>query len=177
MEDEDAYILVQYVNDIEVTRFLSTYRPYSVRDELEFIENARANMKKNLQFTFGIVDKVSKKLIGTISLTKVDWISRTSELGVAIWNKEYWGKGYGTEAIILLLDYGFSFLNLRKVWLRVFDFNIRAIKAYEKVGFIKEGTLRKHVYKNGKYVDVIIMGIFRDEFYSKNKRFISSHSE
>ncbi|MGQ4832622.1 MAG: GNAT family N-acetyltransferase [Candidatus Asgardarchaeia archaeon] len=169
LEDEDAYTLAQYVNDLEVIRYLSIYRPHSTRDELEFIETARNNMKRNLQFTFGIVDKESKKLIGVISLNKVNWVSRTSELGIAIWNKAYWGRGYGTEALTLILDYGFNFLNLHKIWLRVFDFNKRAIRAYEKVGFVKEGVLRKHVFKEGRYADLIIMGILRDEFLSKKK--------
>ena len=96
--------------------------------------------------------------------TKVDWKNRNAELGIAIWKKDYWGKGYGADAIKTLLKYAFHELNLHKVYLRVYDFNKRAIRCYEKAGFKKEGILREVFWRNGKWHDTILMGILQSEF-------------
>jgi RimJ/RimL family protein N-acetyltransferase len=93
----------------------------------------------------------------------VDSVARTCELGITIGNKSYWGKGYGREAISLLVDYGFRYHNFRKVWLRVHGSNERAQRAYRAVGFTEEGRLRAHVYSNGNYDDLVFMGILREE--------------
>ena len=174
LEEEDAYELIKYVNDIEILQYLTLYRPLSLQDELEFIRRVREEMKQNRSFSFAIVDKEANKLIGTIGLHNVDWISRNAELGIAIWKKEYWGRGYGTDAMKLLLYYGFTFLNLHRIWLRVYSFNKRAIRAYEKIGFKMEGTLREHVFKNGRYLDIHIMGILKYEFEEKHSTWIKS---
>jgi len=174
LEEEDAYELIKYVNDIEILQYLTLYRPLSLQDEFEFIRRVREEMKQNRSFSFAIVDKEANKLIGTIGLHNVDWISRNAELGIAIWKKEYWGRGYGTDAMKLLLYYGFTFLNLHRIWLRVYSFNKRAIRAYEKIGFKMEGTLREHVFKNGRYLDIHIMGILKYEFEEKHSTWIKS---
>ncbi|MCD6513339.1 MAG: GNAT family N-acetyltransferase [Candidatus Odinarchaeota archaeon] len=174
LEEEDAYELIKYVNDIEILQYLTLYRPLSLQDELEFIRRVRDEMKQNRSFSFAIVDKETNRLIGTIGLHGVDWISRNAELGITIWRKEYWNRGYGTDAMKLLLYYGFIFLNLHRIWLRVYSFNKRAIRAYEKIGFKMEGTLREHIFKNGQYVDVHIMGILRHEFKEKHSTWIRS---
>jgi len=174
LEEEDAYELIKYVNDIEILQYLTLYRPLSLQDELEFIRRVREEMKQNRSFSFAVVDKGANKLIGTIGLHNVDWISRNAELGIVIWKKEYWGRGYGTDAMKLLLYYGFTFLNLHRIWLRVYSFNKRAIRAYEKIGFKMEGTLREHVFKNGRYLDIHIMGILKYEFEEKHSTWIKS---
>ena len=174
LEEEDAYELIKYVNDIEIFQYLTLYRPLSLQDEFEFIRRVREEMKQNRSFSFAIVDKEANKLIGTIGLHNVDWISRNAELGIVIWKKEYWGRGYGTDAMKLLLYYGFTFLNLHRIWLRVYSFNKRAIRAYEKIGFKMEGTLREHVFKNGRYLDIHIMGILKYEFEEKHSTWIKS---
>lgn len=147
LEEEDAYELIKYVNDIEILQYLTLYRPLSLQDELEFIRRVRDEMKQNRSFSFAIVDKETNRLIGTIGLHGVDCISRNAELGITIWRKEYWNRGYGTDAMKLLLYYGFIFLNLHRIWLHVYSFNKRAIRAYEKIGFKMEGTLREHIFK------------------------------
>ncbi len=95
--------------------------------------------------------------------------NKVTYIGIAIANKDYQGKGYGTEAIHLLLDILFGEMNYNKVGLRVFAFNERAIKCYEKVGFKKEGILREELYSGDKYHDVIVMGILKKEWRKRGK--------
>ena len=81
----------------------------------------------------------------------------------SIGDKDYWGRGYGREAVSLLLDYAFRVRNLRRVWLEVHAANERAIRAYKACGFVEEGRMREHVWLAGRYVDNVIMGVLREE--------------
>lgn len=101
--------------------------------------------------------------IGGCSLHNIDRTSRTAELGIGIGERKYWGKGYGREIVCLLLDYGFRILNLHKIALRVKSTNERAIRSYRSAGFVEEGRLRRHLWSAGEYVDVVLMGVLRDE--------------
>lgn len=112
---------------------------------------------------FAICDKSTNRHIGNIKLDNFDWISHTCELGVLIGEKDFWGKGIGTEACTLAIQYAFNILNIRKVLLAVYATNIGAIKVYEKLGFVNEGTLRKHIWSNGNYIDKHFMGLFKEE--------------
>ncbi len=102
--------------------------------------------------------------IGTGGLFNIDWTARHAELGIGIGDKEYWGRGYGREAVGLLLDYAFRLRNLRRVWLEVHSANERAIRAYGSCGFVEEGRMRGHVWLGGRYVDNVIMGLLREEW-------------
>jgi RimJ/RimL family protein N-acetyltransferase len=107
------------------------------------------------------------KLIGNCGLFGMNETARHAELGITIGDKEYWGRGYGRDAIQLLLDYAFRLLNLRRVWLEVHAENERAIRAYRACGFVEEGRQREHIWLAGRYVDGIFMDILRDEFSSR----------
>ena len=111
---------------------------------------------------FGI--EADGKFIGQCALFNIDTTSRTCELGITIGDKEYWGRGYGRECIQLLLKYAFQYRNYHKVFLRVHGSNQRAIRAYQVCGFVEEGRLRAQVWSNGKYDDVIYMGILQQEW-------------
>ena len=87
-----------------------------------------------------------------------------------IGDKSYWGKGYGREAINLLLQYAFQYRNQHKVWLRVNENNKRAINSYRACGFVEEGRQRSHVWSDGRYVDLILMGVLREEWKSPNEQ-------
>ncbi len=167
LELSDAPILHKYVNDWEVRKFLLHFYPFSLVDEEEFIKSCWDRAKKGSDFVFGIVEKSSGELIGTIGLHKVNWKNRHAELGVTIWRKDKWDQGLGSDAIKVILNYAFGELNLHKVYLRVFDFNIRAIRVYEKIGFKREGVLRDDLWRDGEWHDTIIMSILENEFYQK----------
>jgi RimJ/RimL family protein N-acetyltransferase len=102
--------------------------------------------------------------IGSTGFNEIDRRSRAAELGIMIVDKNCWNKGYGTDAVHTLVGFGFGELNLNRIYLRVFDYNRRAIRCYEKAGFVMEGRLRQGHYHNGQYYDVLIMGLLREEW-------------
>jgi RimJ/RimL family protein N-acetyltransferase len=85
-------------------------------------------------------------------------------LGIGILRREYWGRGYGSEAVSLMLRFGFTELNLRRISLSVFEYNTRAVRAYEKAGFQQEGRLRQALQRDGRRWDELFMGILREDW-------------
>jgi len=102
--------------------------------------------------------------IGTIGLFNVNNFARNAELGISIGEKLFWNRGFGSEAIRILLNEAFYKYNLHRVELRVNARNLRAIKAYEKVGFIHEGNKREATYRDGVYMDMLLMSVLRPEW-------------
>ncbi len=134
---------------------------YSVHERL------KRNMEnKNYEngFDFGIEDE-NGKLIGTIGANFVDLKNRKLMLGISLNSGEACGKGYGTEAVKLFLEFAFKELNMHKVYLGVFSYNPRAKRSYEKCGFKVEAVARKRVFRDGQYFDEILMGILEDEYF------------
>jgi RimJ/RimL family protein N-acetyltransferase len=115
---------------------------------------------------WGIVT-LQGRFIGEVRLWRVSEANRSAMLTIFIGDHACWGRGYGTEAINLLLLEAFNRMNLHRVELHVFGFNVRAIRSYEKVGFIVEGTRREALARGGRKHDIVIMGILRDEFLSR----------
>lgn len=102
--------------------------------------------------------------IGSCGLFQFDDAARTAALGIGIGDPRYRGKGYGRDALRLLLDYGFRLRNLRRIWLTVNGDNEHAIRTYRAAGFREEGRQREHVWSNGRYIDLVYMGLLRDEW-------------
>jgi RimJ/RimL family protein N-acetyltransferase len=98
----------------------------------------------------------------------IDWRNRSGEVGIMIGEKACWNQGYGTETMQRLLEHGFNTLNLHRIWLQVYAKNPGGIRAYEKAGFTHEGTLRQAHYQHGKYYDVHIMSVLREEWQLTN---------
>lgn len=121
---------------------------------------------------FAIVLLENDKLIGNCGLMNIDQTNRKATIGIFIGDKEEQNKGYGTEVIKLLLDYGFNYLNLHNINLGLMEFNKRALACYKKCGFKEYGRRRKCNFVNGKYYDTIYMDILAEEFkesYIQNK--------
>ena len=112
----------------------------------------------------GFAIEADSKFIGQCALFQFDHTAQTCMLGITIGDKAYWGRGYGRDAVRVLLDYAFRLRNLRRVCLSVNDNNERGIRAYKACGFIEEGRLRSHVWSNGAYIDLVYMGILRTEW-------------
>lgn len=152
----DDYL--RWMNDSEVTRGLETGIFPTTKESLtSFVEKTSAS-KDNV--FLAIIDKASGKHIGNIKLGNINWVHRHGELGILIGDKAAWGKGFGTDACRLLVEYAFGKLNLHKVWLAVFANNPSAIKVYERLGFVEEGRLKEHVFSEGNLVDKILMSVF-----------------
>jgi RimJ/RimL family protein N-acetyltransferase len=112
---------------------------------------------------FAICDSNTNEHIGNVKLDFYDAKANVAELGILIGNKNYWGKGIAYEACKLAIQYGFDKMNLRKIYLAVYESNPAAKKVYEKLGFVLEGTLRKHVAVKGEMQDKYLMGLFKNE--------------
>lgn len=103
-------------------------------------------------------------VIGFVVLFNIKWSNQSAVMAIGIGDKAYRGKGYGQDALKLLLNYGFNELNLHRIGLTVMSYNTSAIKAYERVGFVLEGTQRQAIQRQGKRYDLLTFGILRDEF-------------
>lgn len=114
--------------------------------------------------TFAIEEKVDGVFVGFVHLTEIDWPSRTAQFGIVIGDGSHQSRGIGSEATRLALAYAFDILNLGRVELRVSEPNMRARHVYRKLGFCEEGRLRKAAFIDGAAIDVVIMGILREEF-------------
>jgi len=163
IEREDIPTFVRWFNDPEVRRYLEMYLPMSKAEEEEWFE---ARLKDQSCRIFAIETEEGAH-IGNIGLHDLDWRNRTAGLAIVIAEKEYWGRGYGSDAIITLLDFAFNEMNLHRIYLSVFDFNERAIRCYEKCGFRHEGRAREAFFQDGKYHDNLLMSILREEFVSE----------
>ncbi|HEY5903836.1 MAG TPA: GNAT family protein [Anaerolineales bacterium] len=116
---------------------------------------------------FAIRSLQDDSLLGDIGLDVIDGARRDAYVGIAIYQREFWGRGYGTEAMQLILEYAFTQVNLRRVTLSVFEYNPRAVHSYEKAGFRHEGRMRQALLREGKRWDLIYMGILREEWMEK----------
>lgn len=165
---EDVEKFTEWLNDFETTDYIGrSHQTVTLDGEKKYLEET---IKE--ESVFAIVDIKEHKLIGNIGLHQLDHVNRTATLGIFIGDKEYRSQGYGTEAIRLILDYGFNYLNLKNIKLDLMEFNQRALKCYQKCGFKECGRRRKCRFINGKYYDSIEMDILAEEFkgsYIKNK--------
>ena len=123
---------------------------------------------KNQDHVYSIVDLETDKAIGRGMLFNIQHIDGRATLGISIGEKEYWNRGYGTDAVRLLVEYGFDLLNLHNILLGVMAFNQRAIRCYEKVGFKEIGRRREARCIGGRRYDAMYMDILSHEFESRH---------
>ena len=165
---DDVEIFTEWLNDFKTTDYLGRSSIVTtLDDEKKYLEE-----NVTAEASFVIVTINENKMIGTVSLESINHINRCATLGIFIGDKEFRNKGYGTEAIKLILEYGFKYLNLKNIKLDLMEFNERALNCYKKCGFKEYGRRRKCKFVNGKYYDTICMDILEDEFtgdYIRNK--------
>ncbi len=158
-----------WLNDPEVIQGLNQYLPLSNMDEEHWFEQAMLAEPAARPLAIDVQDGSGWKHVGNMGFMNLEWTPRSAEFGIFIGEKSLWDKGYGTEAVELLLRHGFDTLNLNRIYLRVFSTNLRARRSYEKVGFVLEGTLRQAVYRQGRYADIHIMSILRSEWTARQE--------
>ncbi|MFA4827355.1 MAG: GNAT family protein [Candidatus Shapirobacteria bacterium] len=125
---------------------------------------------KSKNINLAIFDLSSNKLIGDVGINSIDLVNHHAEIGLAIGDKNYWGKGYGTDVIKTALDYCFDQLKLNKVYLDVWQENQKAINCYLKCGFKQDGILRQHVKNKDGYHDKLVMSILKSEHINIEKK-------
>jgi len=167
--DELSKALPRWYRNSEYARLLSSsLMPMpSPKSVARWIEKEVMELSPASYF-FSIRTVAEDRLIGDLGLDIVDWSGRDAFVGLGLGETEYWGKGYGTDIMNVLLRFAFTEINLRRVTLTVFEYNPRAIRSYEKTGFSHEGRLRKVINKEGRRWDILFMGILREEWMEKN---------
>jgi RimJ/RimL family protein N-acetyltransferase len=160
---EDIRTMTAWFQNLEFGAYLrgAVSRPITLEAETKWFEEAATPSQSVV--TFSILELETNRLIGTCSLMDINPVNGIATLGIGIGEPECLGKGYGTEAVKLLVEYGMFFLNLHNIKLEVFGFNPRAIRAYEKAGFSLVGRRRAAYVLGGERYDDIIMDITRDE--------------
>jgi RimJ/RimL family protein N-acetyltransferase len=149
----------RWMNDPEVMRFLeSRFFPNSLESLRQYV-TAKQGDRNNV--FLAIVRHEDDRHIGNIKLGPIDWIHRLAEVGILIGEKDCWGKGYATEAIRLVVEYGFNRLDLHKHTAGCYGNNEGSTRAFERAGFVREGVRKEHFFCNGVWVDLILLGQVR----------------
>ncbi|MCA1030969.1 GNAT family N-acetyltransferase [Bacillus timonensis] len=167
IKESDIDTVVKWYEDVEFLRNLDAVAAFPKRanDFSDWIEK-----KVETNFTFAIRLIESDSIIGFINLDGILWNHRNTWLALAIGNQEHRGKGYAKEAMELAIDFAFYELNLHRIQLTVFDYNVTAISLYEKIGFTYEGTHREFIERDGVKYGMRLYGLLRDEWNRNEKR-------
>jgi RimJ/RimL family protein N-acetyltransferase len=161
----DISYFLKWFDDPEVTLYLGLYLPTTEMAEEKYIEElGTTRAKSDAVLVIEAIEGDSTRPIGNCGLHEICPKDHNANFGIVIGEKDYWGKGYGTEAARLAINYGFHELNLHRISSSAFAFNERSIEFHRKVGFREEGRLRQADFKNGQYHDRVIFGILREEW-------------
>lgn len=166
-EKKDLLMFAEWLNDPEVRDGILVSLPMSIANEEMWFESMIERPTRLQPFTIEVEDEGKWFPIGNCGFHGFDDADQSADIGIMIGNKKFRDKGYGTQAMELLLKVGFDIHNLHRISLDVYATNLRAKRVYEKVGFVEEARKRQGMYKNGEYVDVFIMSILRSEWEAK----------
>lgn len=173
IEREDLDLLWKWYNDREVMYYWG--EPYRVvtRDELaaRYLDGMSAATNRSHWLLIATADGIP---IGRIGYVDLDHRNRRAELAIQIGEPSYWGRGYGSDALVAFLGYVFDGLNMWKAWLQVNEANERARRAYRKCGFREDAVLRAHTFLDGRYVDVFVMSLLEPEYRALAPRWSAS---
>lgn len=162
LEPKDAEHLYTYRNDWEVIRHLGGFSAgYSVANLQEWVK-LHSNRSDEILWT--IADALTDRCIGHVGLYQIDSRVRKGQFAILIGDRALWGRGLGTRVTQAVVSWGFSQLNLHKVSLHVLSNNERAIRIYELLGFRREGILRDEQFRDGQFLDLVIMAVFEDQW-------------
>jgi diamine N-acetyltransferase len=164
MERTDIPRFVEWLNDPEVTPGISIIYPMGSEDESRWFDGVMQTPLELHPLVIEIKDGKDWKPIGNCGFHNLDWRNASGEVGIFIGDKSQWNKGFGGEALHLLMKVGFETMNLHRIWLRVMADNERAVRCYEKLGYIHEGKFRDGEYHRGHYVDMLVMSMLRPEW-------------
>jgi len=168
-ERSDLDDFVRWFNDADTMRYLAMRAPMGrAAEERWFDSMLERQGKRDYHFVICLLE--DGRAIGTIGLHEVDQESGSAAFGIAIGEKAEWDKGYGTDALNAIADFGFGELRLERIYLDVYEQNLRAQRSYEKAGFTTEGIMRRALFKHGDFADVHRMSLLRDEWLALPRR-------
>lgn len=161
-EPEDYVLLHKWRNDEEIGHYFSGTKLFtSTLNEKKWIED---KIFDKTSVNCAICLKGTDEFIGCVFLNSIDNLNRSGHCPTFIGAKEHWGKGYATDARILILKHAFNDKGLERIWAHVHEDNLGSLKMLEKCGYIKEGIIRRASYVNGCFKDMVLLSILRDEF-------------
>jgi len=168
LESDDYINTIKWRNDPQIFETLTQPRRFvSEKTEQDWIQKAIKENELGVCLRLAICLKENNKHIGLIQLLNIDMKNKSGEVTTLIGEKEYWGQGLIGEARILLFEHAFLDLGLERISNKVLDFNKASLRSYEKFGSVREGILRNAVYKNGKFHDMVLFSMLREEFLAK----------
>ena len=160
-----AVAFARWSHDSEYLRLLdsSPTNLFSVKQLIDWIQKDQEKEPPAF-YTFQIRNLEDDCLVGFIGLDGTAFPHGDMFVGIGLGEREFWGRGYGTDAMKVILRFAFHEMNLRRISLNTFEYNPRAIRSYEKAGFVHEGRVRKYLWREGQRWDLIYMGILREEW-------------
>ncbi len=166
VNDSDLPVIADWFNDAGFLRYYDMIpaQPMSLRQMEDFIKDFEASGEK---FIYAVRENNTGKIIGVAGFEEIIWSNGVATVFIGIGDKGYTGKGLGKEAMKLLLDFGFNELNFYRVNLNVISYNETAIRLYEGLGFVREGTYREFILRDGKRFDMYLYGMLRPEWDNK----------
>ena len=168
LKTSDIETILPNVNDLFQTRFLTIDPPISKKKELDWIHGTWRDAKKGVKFVFGVENRVTHELMGTLELHDVNKVHKRATAGIFIFRK-YWGNGFGTEAMQGLLKFGFNTLKLHRIESEYITKNERSKNLHKVSGFRIEGTRRKYYLKRGRFEDTVSVALLAEEWKRKQK--------
>lgn len=161
LNGEDAELYYHMFYDAQTRRLTGTQKHITKEGIIRYIDRKSGDDSTVLLL---IALRENHEVIGDIAIQDIDRNNRTANIRIAIGDNKHQGKGYGSEALRLMLDYGFGIVNLHRIELEVFSYNKRALHVYERIGFTREGVRRQALYYNHEYHDVILMSMLEKEY-------------
>lgn len=168
-DEEDAPLLADWINDPQLRSFIAIRFAKSVKDEREWIA-ALSSKEPPSDLAFGIELKRGRRLIGSVGLHQISWVHRRAMTGIFLYPPSMRGKGYGTEAKDLMIDYAFGELGLHSLWAIAFAENEPSMRALVKQGYRRSGVHRSSMLVKGSWVDAIYFDILREEWEKLPRR-------
>ncbi len=159
--ENDLPIVQPNINIEEINQFLKTSGPLTLEQEKKHFEKV---LSSSNDVIFSIIDKTDSKFIGLVGLHEINWRTRMATTGMVIFFPEFWGKGFGMDAMMLVMDYAFNRLNLHRLNSSVIAFNERSAGCLLKCGYKEEGRIREYHFRHGQYYDQIVFGALQKDF-------------
>ncbi|MGR3763490.1 GNAT family N-acetyltransferase [Rossellomorea sp. NS-SX7] len=166
LHEDDAELLVKWSQNEKLQRLLDAlpFKPKSENEVKDWIGGGEHN-----SYRLAIRLKESSRLIGYVEIDGILWAHRVGGLSIIIGEEECLGKGYGREAMECIMAFAFEELNLHRLQLTVFSYNIQAIRLYESLGFTKEGSFREFLQRDGQRHDMHLYGLLAEEWNTRRK--------
>ena len=164
LKDQDSESLYENVKEYDIAKWtISIPHPYPKEGAMAFIKQSKKHMQSGLAYHLAILSKDTSELMGVMSLIGVNMRHRNAELGYWV-GKDYWNKGIATEAASKMLEFGFKDLNMQRISARCIHGNIPSIRVIEKIGMKYEGTFRKEILKEDRFIDMKYYAILKEEW-------------